>query len=440
LQRARDLAAERQEAQLVALTAKRLYEKNRKAEQRKKKREKEARREKASQLKIQLEAAKASRGPYVESIWSRRGPVARRDSLLVKIASDEESMLAVATLIWRWDRATGWNQVDVPPIWVDVKPVADEETMVKPDLSTKEGKSEYNRTYYNKRKAAGKVGGETETKRPYNRTYFPKREPGNQGFKQKTAEMTPGETKNPHNRSCFPKRLDERVDYSTLPSVVTWFSVSPSACAMEMELCKELDAPQNAAPEDQNEEDISHTVPLAAPEDTTEETPLATSEDKKQEDKDISHSVLMAASMPWGGVSWGGMMGSAMELDAPQNAAPEDKEEEDISHTAPLTAPENKNKEEISHTVPLAVSEDTNEKDISHTVPLAAPEDKTEEAPLAASEDTTEEAPLPACEDTEEAQSRPNEVDRKWLEPCKEVEVKWLELCKELDAKAAKTE
>ena len=186
--------------------------------------------------------------------------------------------------------------------------------MVKPDLSTKEGRSECNRTSYNKRKVAGKVVVETETKRPYNRTYFPKRDPGNQGFKRKTAEMAPGETKNPYNpynRSCFPKRFDERVAYSTLPSVVTWFSVSWRACAMAMELCKELDAPQNAASEDKNEEDISHTVP-------------------------------MAASMPWEGVSWGGMMGSAMELVAPRNAASEDKNEEEILHTVPLAAPEDK--------------------------------------------------------------------------------------------------
>jgi hypothetical protein len=424
----RDLAAERQDAQLVALSARRLRDKNRKAKQREKKKERESRKENASQLKIQLKAAEASRGPYVEPIWSRRGPVARRDSLLVKITSDEETMLAVATLIWRWDRATGWEkiQVDIP---------GDEETMVKPDLSTKEGRSEYNRTNYNKRKAAGKVGGETATKRPYNRTHFPKREPGNQG---------------------------------------------------------ELDAPQNAASEDQNEEDISHTVPLAVPGDTTEETPLAASEDTKEEDKDISHSVPKAASMPWGGVSWGGMMGSAMELDAPQNAAAEDQNEEDIPHTVPLAVSEDTTAKDISHTVLLAASEDKNEQDISHSVPIAASTLTTATTPEATSptsttpkaitttSSTTPEATTPGVrpflpkrkyherptlDESVKAAAKPREeqtakekyaadalpilqnskdvadleVDGKWLEPCTEADVKWLEFCKELDAKAAKT-
>ena len=38
------------------------------------------------------------------------------------------------------------------------------------------------------------------------------------------------------------------------------------------------------------------------------------------------------------------------------------------------------------------------------------------------------------------AQSRPNEVDGKWLEPCTEAEVKWLEFCKKLNAKEAEME
>jgi hypothetical protein len=364
----------RKDAQLVA---NRLRDKLRKAKQRDKKKARQQREKKEASLR-------APSAPWVESIWSRRGPLDRRHSLLVKITSDEETsdeetMLAVATSIWRWDRATGWEKVkvDIP---------GDEETMAKPDLSTKEGRSKYNRTNYNKRKAAGKVAGETETKRPYNRTSFPKREkkeaslrapsapsvesiwsrrgprrrhdlrvnitsdeetsdeetmlavatsPNTQGFKRKTAEMTPGETKKPYNRSCFPKRLDERVDYSTLPSVVTWFPVSRRACAVEMELCTELD------------------------------TPLAAYEDKNEED--------------------------------------------------------------ISLTVSLAVSEDKNEEDIALTVPLAASEDQTEETPLAVSEDKHEE-------------DAPSQVGVKWLDTCsKERVVKWLEFCKEVDAKAAKT-
>ncbi|KAJ1471263.1 hypothetical protein T484DRAFT_1844782, partial [Baffinella frigidus] len=107
--------------------------------------------------------------------------------------------------------------------------LSDEETTVKPDLSTKEGRSEYNRADYQKRKAVEMVDGETPTKRTYNRTHFPKRKPGNQGFRK-------------------PKRLDAGVDYaaslltkdqetrtknySTLPSVVTWFSFALRACAM----------------------------------------------------------------------------------------------------------------------------------------------------------------------------------------------------------------
>jgi len=52
-------------------------------------------------------------------------------------------------------------------------------TTIHIDLSTLEGRSEYNRVYYKKRKSQGgwkkKPG---EQRRPYNRSYFPKREPG----------------------------------------------------------------------------------------------------------------------------------------------------------------------------------------------------------------------------------------------------------------------
>jgi hypothetical protein len=151
-------------------SVRRLRDKNRKAKQRKKKKEKDSRK-----------AAEASRAPYVESIWSRRGRLHGRASLFLKITSNEETTLAVATSIWRWDRATGWNQIDIPD---------DEETRpFKPDLSTKKGRSAYNHANYNKRKSAVKVDGETTAKRPYTRTSFPKR-----------------------------KRLDLMVDDSTLPS------------------------------------------------------------------------------------------------------------------------------------------------------------------------------------------------------------------------------
>ncbi|KAJ1464295.1 hypothetical protein T484DRAFT_3335550, partial [Baffinella frigidus] len=138
----------------------------------------------------------------------------------------------------------------------------------KLDLSTSEGRSEYNKTHYQKRKVAGLLNG--ATKRQYNRTFFPKRQPGNQGFRnpscdQKSRKVPIAAFENTDTEDADQETLSEEMTEDTpMDAFRNTEDADQETLSEEMTEDTPMDAFKNT--EDADQETLS--------EEMTEDTPM----------------------------------------------------------------------------------------------------------------------------------------------------------------------